>query len=137
MVSRNPRRPEGEFATLYELVNDMHDQVARLHRLEDLHLQWEQAARQEIKSIPNAAVTHTHMLARKQKMDNLRAQVDEFSAGNCNGALRMREGIGREAGSSAPSGKNFESAAQGYSCGSIASSRGHAGVMLIAMECCH
>jgi PAS domain S-box-containing protein len=69
---------EPEFNTLFSMVNRP-DQVARLHRLQDTHQQWEQNAYQEIHSAPpDASAMAQHMLQRKQDMDNLRAQMDEF-----------------------------------------------------------
>lgn len=67
-----------EFDTLFSLVHNP-DLVARLHRLQATHQQWEQEAHQEINSPPmDPAVLDQHMLQRKQDMDNLRAQMDEF-----------------------------------------------------------
>jgi PAS domain S-box-containing protein len=69
---------EPEFNTLFNLVHGP-DQVARLHRLQDAHRQWEQKADQEIHSSPlDTSAIKQHMLQRKQDMDNLRAQMDEF-----------------------------------------------------------
>jgi PAS domain S-box-containing protein len=88
LLSRNPvflqplhdadQQIEPEFNTLFTLVQRP-DQVARLHRLQDAHRQWEQNAHQEIHSAPlDASTMDQHMLRRKQDMDNLRAQMDEF-----------------------------------------------------------
>jgi PAS domain S-box-containing protein len=69
---------EPEFNTLFSMVQRP-DQVARLHRLHDTHQQWEQKANQEIHSAPpDASAIERNMLQRKQDMDNLRAQMDEF-----------------------------------------------------------
>jgi PAS domain S-box-containing protein len=88
LLSRNPvflqplqaadQQIEPEFNTLFSMVHRP-DQVARLHRLQDTHRQWEKKAYQEIHSAPfDASTTEQHMLQRKQDMDNLRAQIDEF-----------------------------------------------------------
>jgi PAS domain S-box-containing protein len=69
---------EPEFNTMFTLVQRP-DQVARLHRLQAAHQQWEQKAYQETHSVPlDASTMQQHMLQRKQDMDNLRAQMDEF-----------------------------------------------------------
>jgi PAS domain S-box-containing protein len=69
---------EPEFNTLFTMVQRP-DQVARLRRLQDAHREWEQEANQEIHSPPvDPSVIGQHMLQRKQDMDNLRAQMDEF-----------------------------------------------------------
>jgi PAS domain S-box-containing protein len=69
---------EPEFNTLFSMVHRP-DQVARLLRLQDSHKQWEQKAYQEIHSPPpDASTMEQHMLQRKQDMDSLRSQMDEF-----------------------------------------------------------
>ncbi|MBB5318023.1 ATP-binding protein [Tunturibacter empetritectus] len=69
---------EPEFDTLYSLVHRP-DQVARLHRLQADHKQWELTAYHEIDSFPKeTAVLDQDLLERKQEMDNLRAQMEEF-----------------------------------------------------------
>ena len=68
---------EPEFNTLFSLVHRS-DQVARLHRLQATHQQWEQEAYSEIHSPQDPSTLEQHMLQRKQDMDNLRAQMDEF-----------------------------------------------------------
>ena len=88
LLSRNPaflqplqaadQQIEPEFNILFTMVHRP-DQVARLHRLQDTHQQWEQKAHQEIHLPPSD--THAmeqDMLQRKQDMDSLRAQMDEF-----------------------------------------------------------
>jgi PAS domain S-box-containing protein len=88
LLSRNPvflqplqaadQQIEPEFNTLFTMVHRP-DQVARLHRLQDTHQQWEQKAHQDIHSSPtDTSAMEQHMLQRKQDMDNLRAQMDEF-----------------------------------------------------------
>jgi PAS domain S-box-containing protein len=88
LLSRNPiflqplhdadKQIETEFNTLFTMVHRS-DQVTRLHRLQDTHRQWEQKAYQEIHSAPaDASNMEPRMLQRKQDMDNLRAQMDEF-----------------------------------------------------------
>jgi PAS domain S-box-containing protein len=69
---------DSEFETLFTLVRRP-DQVERLHRLQATQQQWEQKAYQEINSPPQPQSTmEQHMLQRKQDMDSLRSQMDEF-----------------------------------------------------------
>jgi PAS domain S-box-containing protein len=69
---------EPEFDTLLTLVHRT-DQVARVHRLQASHKQWEQEAYREIDAFPQDTVTlEQHMLQRKRDMDDIRAQTDEF-----------------------------------------------------------
>jgi PAS domain S-box-containing protein len=69
---------DSEFETLFTLVRRP-DQVERLHRLQAMQQQWEQQAYQEINSPPQPPSTmEQHMLQRKQDMDSLRSQMDEF-----------------------------------------------------------
>ena len=67
-----------EFNTLFSSVHRP-DQVDRLKRLQAGHQQWEQWAFQEINSPPeDRAILTQHMFERKQEMDSLRVQMDEF-----------------------------------------------------------
>ena len=67
-----------EFNTLFSSVHRP-DQVDRLKRLQAGHQQWEQWAFQEINSPPeDRAILTQHMFERKQEMDRLRVQMDEF-----------------------------------------------------------
>jgi len=69
---------DSEFDTLFSLVHRP-DLVARLHRLQESQQHWEQEAYQEIQSPPlDPSSMEQHMLRRKQEMDDLRAQMDEF-----------------------------------------------------------
>ena len=69
---------EPEFNALFDLVHRP-DLVDRLHRLQNSHQQWERQAYQEINSPPQDPLAmEQHMLQRKQEMDDLRAQIDEF-----------------------------------------------------------
>jgi PAS domain S-box-containing protein len=69
---------DSEFNTLFTLVHRP-DQVDRLHRLQATHQRWEQQAYQEINSLPRDPWDmEQHMFQRKQDMDSLRAQMDEF-----------------------------------------------------------
>jgi PAS domain S-box-containing protein len=88
LLARNPvflqplheadQQIEPEFNTLFNLVHRP-DLVARLHRLQTTHQQWELKAHQEIQSPPNGpSAMEQHMLQRKQDMDDMRAQMDEF-----------------------------------------------------------
>jgi PAS domain S-box-containing protein len=69
---------EPEFDTLFALVPKRLDQLSRLHRLQAAHQQWEQEARREIANPQLPSELGTNMLARKQSMDDLRAQADEI-----------------------------------------------------------
>jgi PAS domain S-box-containing protein len=70
---------EPEFDTLFGLVYRP-DQIARLHRLQTTHQQWKKQAYEEINSFPQDLSTmEQHLLNRKQDMDNLRVQLDEFT----------------------------------------------------------
>jgi PAS domain S-box-containing protein len=72
------RQIESEFNTLFSMVHRP-DQVVRLQRLQATHQQWEQEAYREIHSPPqDPATLEQHMLQRKQDMDSLRTQMDEF-----------------------------------------------------------
>jgi PAS domain S-box-containing protein len=69
---------EPEFDALFTLVHRP-DQVARLHRLQAAHKQWQEEAYREINSFPQDLPTmEQHLLQRKHDMDNLRTQIDEF-----------------------------------------------------------
>ena len=69
---------EPEFNTLFSMVHRP-DLVDRLHRLQTTHQQWEEKAQQDIRSFPQDPSTmEQHMLQRKQDMDDLRVQMDEF-----------------------------------------------------------
>jgi PAS domain S-box-containing protein len=89
LLTRNPvflqplhdadQQIEPEFDALFSMVHRP-DQVARLHRLQETHQQWEKEAYQEIHSAPlDPSTMEQHMLQRKQAMDDLRAQMDEFA----------------------------------------------------------
>jgi len=70
---------EPEFDALFSMVHRP-DQVARLHHLQETHQQWEREAYREIHAPPvDAATMEQHLLQRKQDMDNLRVQMDEFT----------------------------------------------------------
>lgn len=69
---------EPEFDTLFTLIQRP-DQLARLHRIQASHKQWELEAYHEIDAFPQDESTlEQHMLQRKQDMDDLRVQIDEF-----------------------------------------------------------
>jgi PAS domain S-box-containing protein len=69
---------EPEFDTLFNLVRRP-DLVERLRHLQQSHKQWELEAYHEIDAFPqDTATLEQHLLARKQDMDILRAQMDEF-----------------------------------------------------------
>jgi PAS domain S-box-containing protein len=69
---------EPEFASLFALLPMRPDQVSRLQRLQTTHQQWELEAHREIATPPTSSELEATMLNRKQSMDNLRAQVDDF-----------------------------------------------------------
>jgi PAS domain S-box-containing protein len=69
---------EPEFDALFALVPHRPDQLSRLHRLQAMQQQWEQEAHREIATPPTPAELDATMLLRKQSMDSLRAQADDF-----------------------------------------------------------
>jgi PAS domain S-box-containing protein len=71
---------EPEFDTLIHLVNDP-DQKLRLEHLRGLQQSWEDDARLQIQSFPPPEVLNPLMLDRKRRMDELRAQIDDFIHG--------------------------------------------------------
>ena len=87
LLTRNPvfleplhqadQQIEPEFNTLFSLVHRP-DQIARLQRLQSTHQEWEKKAHQDIQSPMDTTATEQHMLQRKQDMDSLRSQMDEF-----------------------------------------------------------
>ena len=69
---------EPEFDTLFKLVHRP-DLIERLRHLQQSHKQWELEAYHEIDAFPqDTATLEQHLLQRKQDMDILRAQMDEF-----------------------------------------------------------
>jgi len=69
---------EPEFDTLFKLVHRP-DLIERLHHLQQGHKQWELEAYHEIDAFPqDTATLEQHLLQRKQDMDILRAQMDDF-----------------------------------------------------------
>jgi PAS domain S-box-containing protein len=69
---------EPEFDALFSLLNDRPNQTARLKNLQASHERWEELARHEIEAPPGPTDMEAHMRTRKQKMDELRAQADDF-----------------------------------------------------------
>ena len=70
---------DAEFDTLFNLVKRS-DQVERLRRLQASHQRWEQEAYREINSpSEDPENIEQHMLQRKQEMDAMRTQMDEFT----------------------------------------------------------
>jgi PAS domain S-box-containing protein len=69
---------EPEFDALFNLIPTRPDQVARLKHLQATHQLWEQEAYREIKAPPTPADEKDLMLNRKQSMDSLRAEADDF-----------------------------------------------------------
>ena len=69
---------EPEFAALFNLLRTNSEQTARLQHVQAAHLAWEQDARQQIALPTPASDLKPRMLARKQEMDALRDQVDDF-----------------------------------------------------------
>jgi PAS domain S-box-containing protein len=69
---------EPEFDTLFNLVHRP-ELVERLRHLQQSHKQWELEAYHEIDAFPqDTATLEQHLLQRKQDMDILRAQMDDF-----------------------------------------------------------
>jgi PAS domain S-box-containing protein len=69
---------EPEFEALFALLKDRPKQIARLKDLQANHQRWEDMARIEIKNPPAQSDIEAHMLKRKQSMDSLRAEADDF-----------------------------------------------------------
>jgi PAS domain S-box-containing protein len=69
---------EPEFDALFSLLKERPKQTVRLKSLQAGHQAWEQEARQEIENPPAPTDMEGHMLRRKQNMDDLRAQADDF-----------------------------------------------------------
>jgi PAS domain S-box-containing protein len=70
---------DAEFNTLFNLVKRS-DQVDRLRRLQTSQQRWEQEAYREINSpSEDPESMEKHMLQRKQEMDAMRSQMDEFT----------------------------------------------------------
>jgi len=72
------RQLDPEFAVLGNLVRQRPDQVSRLRSLLATQRDWELNAYEEIKSPPPASEMEARMLGRKQDMDQLRAQTEDF-----------------------------------------------------------
>jgi PAS domain S-box-containing protein len=72
------RQLNPEFKTLSDLVRRRPNQVAKLQQIQAAHQLWEKDARQEIQSPPSPSDMEQSMIARKQSMDNVRAQLDDF-----------------------------------------------------------
>jgi PAS domain S-box-containing protein len=69
---------EPEFDALFNLVHRP-ELIERLRHLQQGHKQWELEAYHEIEAFPqDTATLEQHLLQRKQDMDVLRAQMDEF-----------------------------------------------------------
>jgi PAS domain S-box-containing protein len=66
------------FEILTRLVRRRPDQVQRVNHLQLLHRQWEVEAVREINDPSEATASESHMLARKQAMDSIRADFAEF-----------------------------------------------------------
>src|SRR6201996_3301074 len=67
-----------EFDTLFKLVHRP-ELIERLRRLQQGHKQWELEVYHEIEAFPQDTTTlEQHLLQRKQDMDILRAQMDDF-----------------------------------------------------------
>jgi PAS domain S-box-containing protein len=67
-----------EFDAIFSLLKDRPHQTARLKGIQASHQRWEDSARHEIEDPPASSDIEPHMRIRKQNMDDLRAQVDEF-----------------------------------------------------------
>jgi len=67
-----------ELQTLYDLVRRQPDQVARLQQLQATHQLWERDAMPEIQSTAPPLELGQEMIARKQNMDSMRSQLNNF-----------------------------------------------------------
>jgi PAS domain S-box-containing protein len=74
------KKLEPEFEALFRLSSSSPDQIARLHHIQVTQGEWEQAARQEIALAAKSRSFPPNMLLRKQKMDDIRAQLNVFIA---------------------------------------------------------
>jgi len=72
------RELDPEFGLLSSLVRLRPDQMARLQKPPCYQQDWEQNAYEEIKNPPPASEMEARMLGRKQDMDQLRAQTEDF-----------------------------------------------------------
>jgi PAS domain S-box-containing protein len=69
---------ETEFKLLFTLLRTNPEQTARLQHLQAAHQDWEQDARQQIALPASSSDLRRWMLERKQRMDTLRDQIDDF-----------------------------------------------------------
>ena len=69
-----------EFSTLSALVSDGQGQGARLRRLRSSYGEWQAEAQREIRAKASVQDLERDMLERKQSMDAIRTQADEFNA---------------------------------------------------------
>jgi len=67
-----------EFDTLFSLLKERPKQTVRLKNILAAQQHWEQVAKHEIEAPPDPSDIEAHMRTRKQNMDDLRAQVEEF-----------------------------------------------------------
>jgi PAS domain S-box-containing protein len=72
------QRFDAEMLKLSDMVRGRPEQVAKLQRLQASHEHWEQVTAQEIQSPPSDAEMDTNLSRRKNDMDDLRAQMDDF-----------------------------------------------------------
>ncbi len=64
-----------EFDKTFSMIQDDPEQAARLERIRQNYLQWDQIAHQDLSS---SAFNPNSMYQRKQQMDTIRAQADDF-----------------------------------------------------------
>src|ERR1700733_11584496 len=73
------KRMDSEFAALFGLLTKFPTQTRQLMGLQTVHRDWKLEANREILS-PSAEVTgNTFLLMRKQKMDTMRGEMDNFA----------------------------------------------------------
>jgi PAS domain S-box-containing protein len=75
---RADQQLDPEFALLADLVRLRPDQASRLRSVAATQRDWELNAYEEIKNPTPASETEARMLGRKQDMDSLRAQIEDF-----------------------------------------------------------
>ena len=73
------KRLDSEFSALFGLLTKFPDQTRQIRELQAAHQDWRLEANREI-SAPSAETTsNAFLLNRKQKMDNMRVEMDSFA----------------------------------------------------------
>ena len=88
ILTRNPtflqpyqeatKQLDPEFATLFNLVQRVPEQTARLQRMQTATRAWQQSARGAVELSPSAADLEPQMLERKRLMDAVRVSAEDF-----------------------------------------------------------